>query len=135
MKHISLLFILIITGLAAYSQEMGAYTLGTSSGNVDCYYSLSECNGKTVVLLRFNNRNNTPVMLSWNEVFTTKQVSEKTIGYKQKQIRLAPGISAPRDCEDADHKAYIVGEADVHLAYRADITGFEFRDVTAVPAN
>ena len=120
---------------AGFAQSQNGYTLGTTAGNVDCYYSLTSCNGKTVVMLRFDNRNTAPVTISWQELFNTKQVPKSMPGFMNKQVSLAPGISEALNCEDQNHKEYISGEADVNRAYRAEITGFKFGQVSVKPGN
>ena len=129
------LFSLMAAGTAGFAQSGDGFALGTSAGNVDCYYNLTTCNGRTVVLLRFDNKNNAPVTILWNEAFTTKQVSKSLPGIRNKQVTLAPGISEATNCEDANHKEYIIGETDVSQTYRAEITGFKFREVSVKPAN
>ena len=110
----------MLIGISGFAQDKVKYTLGTTSGNVECYYNLTTCDGKTVVLLRFNNRNTTPVTISWKEVFTTKQFPEKAVGYWPKQVTIAPGISEAAGCGDTNHKGYILS--------------FEYNDVSITPA-
>ncbi len=135
MKRTLLLFFTLSTSLLVSAQEPPGYTLGKSADNVDCYYRISDCNGKTVLFLVFDNRNPSAVNVSWTELFSTKQVPEKTPGYKQKELLLAPGLSEAADCSITEDKVYIIDETDVHRAYRADITGFEFGNVQITPAN
>jgi len=135
MKRIFFLFGLMAISIAGFSQTQEGYTLGTTSGNVDCYYSITNCNGKTVVLLRFDNKNTSPVTVAWKEIFTTKQLPKSMPGHLNKQVTLAPGVSSVLNCEDMSHREYIIGEADVNQTYRADITGFRFGEVSVKPTN
>jgi hypothetical protein len=134
MKQVTLLFSLMLISLVGFAQGP-TYTLGTTSIDVDCYYSITSCNGKTVVMLRFDNRNTSPVTISWKEVFNTTLIPGSNPGYKVKQAILPPGVSEASSCTDVNHRDFIIGEADVSRAYRADITGFAFSDVTITPAN
>jgi hypothetical protein len=134
MKQVTFLFSLMLISLAGFAQGP-AYTLGTTASAVYCYYSITNCNGKTVVMLRFDNRNSSAVTISWKEEFNTTLVPGSNPGYKVKQAILPPGVSEASSCTDANHNNYIIGEADVSRTYRADITGFAFSDVTITPAN
>jgi len=129
MKRIFFLFSLSLLSISGFAQQP-AYTLDRTVDNVDCYYSLTQCNGKTVVLLKFNNRNASPVNISWKDQFTTSQIPQKTPGFKAYQIALPPGVSEPADCTDVSHKDFIINVDEVNMTYLADITGFEFSDVS-----
>ena len=129
-KRLLLLFSLLLLSIGSYAQ---GYTLDTTSGGVECYHQLSQCNGNTVVMLKFNNTNTSSVTISWKQLFATTEFPAITQGYKDRQLVLAPGETVAIDCNDAAHIACIIGPDDVSPAYIAVITQFAFKDVTATP--
>src|SRR5262245_57752092 len=81
------------------------WILDTTVGNVDCYHQVTDCNGKKVVFLKFNNKNNYKVTITWKEVFVTKQVPQKQDGaFGQKQLVITPGETSQTDCTDIKQK-------------------------------
>jgi hypothetical protein len=132
MKRVLFLFSLMLLSVQGFSQQ-AAYTLGLNAGNVDCYYVLDQCNGKTVVLLRFDNRNSSPVTISWEEQFTTVQMPQWSPGIKTKQMVLPVGVTELTGCGDPGNRLLIIHGTQVSHTYVADITGFAYTNVTVAP--
>jgi len=98
--------------------------------NVDFYHSIVSCNGKNVVLLKFNNRNNRKVRVAWKEAFDTQR--EKGIeGFLgQKQLELRPGITAQTNCNSIKFKEGIIQSHQVNPTYAADVLKFNYKDIS-----
>ena len=97
--------------------------------NVDLYHMITECEGKKVVFLKFNNRNLYKVKISWKEVFVT-QMEKAREGFRgMKQLVLPPGETAQSDCTDVKNKECIIISSQVSPAYPAEILKFEFKDI------
>ena len=130
----TILFAAFLLGCrAAQAQAPAGYTAGGSAGNVDCYYAITQCNGKTVVLLRFDNKNAAAVHLSWKEAFNTVEFPQTSPGLRTKQVTLAPGLSPAVNCQNNTQPELMIGEGDVTPTYIAHITGFGFTNLNVVP--
>ena len=106
------------------------WVLFSSVRNVDFFYRISDCSGKKVVFLKFNNRNAQRVKVTWKEVFSTQFEVDKE-GFKgTKQLLLPSGETAQADCSDIKVKELIVLPGHVNPAYEADIKRFNFRNIT-----
>lgn len=111
------------------------WILDKTVGNVDFYHRITDCDGKKAVFLKFNNKNNYKVSISWKEVFVTKQISEKKEGFfGQKKLVILPGETSPSDCSDKKNKVCLVGPDGVSPAYGAEIKEFYYKDISVTPA-
>jgi len=102
--------------------------------NVDFYHMLANCDGKKVVLLKFNNKNNHKVKVSWKEVFTTQfeKVVEGANG--QKQLIISTGETYSAGCNDNKIQELLVLPSQVRPTYAAQIKNFEFKNVDVTAA-
>ena len=97
--------------------------------NVDFYHMLANCDGKKVVLLKFNNRNNHKVKVSWKEAFDT-QFKKGEEGFAGKKIlTVAPGETFASGCGDSRYKDLLIMPAQVSPTYIAEISAFEFKEL------
>jgi hypothetical protein len=95
---------------------------------------MTECNGKKVVLLKFNNRNNYKIKVSWKEVFKT-QLEQQTESFRgQKQLVIAPGEIFESDCTNIKYKECLITSDQVSAAYGAEILKFDFKDINVSKA-
>lgn len=98
--------------------------------NVDFYHMLTNCNGKSVVLLKFNNKNDYKVKVSWKEVFTT-QLEKSVEGFNGiKQLFIGTGETMCSGCKDDKIKELLILPEQVTPSYGVSILGFAFKDVT-----
>ena len=105
------------------------WVLDKTVSNVDFYYMISECDGKKVVFLKFNNRNDKKVKVSWKEVFST-QFEKTREGFKgEKQLVLSKGETLQDDCKNVNVKQCIVLPSEVSSTYLAEIISFTFSQV------
>lgn len=110
-----------------YPASATEWKLDTTVGNVDLYYKIAACEGVNTVFLKFNNRNNYTVNISWKDLFITQQVTNKSAGVKgEKNLVLTPGETAAEDCEDTQNKECILFAEKEIPAYKATITAFHF---------
>lgn len=101
---------------------------------VELYHQLTSCNSKTVVLLKFNNKNSHKVKVSWKEVFTT-QLEKSVEGYNgKKQLFIGPGETFSSGCQDDKIKELLILPQQVKPTYEASIKAFEFKDIDVTPA-
>lgn len=111
-----------------------SWTLDTTVNGVEFYYSLVNCGDTRKVLLRFVNKQSGTVTVKWRESFITRQVSTPTNGEEGlKTLELKPGETKAMNCTDSAHPACVVNPEKAIPAYRADITGFSFREITVSP--
>lgn len=113
-----------------YPVSATEWKLDTTVGNVDLYYKIDACKGTNAVFLKFNNRNNYTVNISWKDLFVTQQVATKSAGVNgEKQLILTPGETVAEDCEDTKNKECILFAEKEIPAYKATITAFEFENI------
>ena len=105
------------------------WILDTTVNGVEFYHSIQECNGKQVVLLKFNNKNSMPVKVSWKELFTTQVEAKAAGGAGQKELVIPKGVTVPASCTDAVNKKNIILSSEVSPAYVAQIKGFSYKDI------
>jgi hypothetical protein len=106
-----------------------AWILDTTVNGVEFYHSIQECNGKQVVLLKFNNKNSASVKVSWKELFTTQVEAKAPGGAGQKELVIPKGVTMPANCTDAVNKKNIILSSEVSPAYVAEIKGFAYKDI------
>lgn len=107
------------------------WILDTEINGVEFYHSIGECNGKKVVFLKFNNKNNYKVTVSWKELFVTKQIRDKTAGFRgKKEMVLSVGETFASDCATNENEKLLILPIDVSPAYEAEIEKFEFNDIS-----
>ena len=110
------------------------WTLDTTVNGVEFYHSLVTCGDTRKVLLRFVNKQRGTVTVKWKESFITRQVSTPTNGEEGvKTLELKPGETKALNCNDSANPACVVNPEKAIPAYRADITGFSFREITVSP--
>ncbi len=120
-------FHLVIT---ANEPAITEWILDKSVGNVDFYHAITVCNGKKAVFLKFNNKNNYRVKVTWKEVFKIPP-GEKKDGYSgKKELVLAPGITSPKDCADVANKKNIILPGEIDPLSVNEILDFSFKEIT-----
>ena len=105
------------------------WVLVATVNNVDFYYQITDCSGKNVVLLKFNNRNASKVKVTWKEVFTTQFEKDRTGLAGTKQLLLATGETFEAACSEVKIKELVILPSQVNPAYSADIKKFGFKDI------
>jgi len=110
-----------------------SWILDATAGNVSFYHLLISCSGKNTVFLKFENKNNYSVKISWKETFLTKQTTQQMKGFAGlKELIIPPGaILSASSCADITCKDCIIFPEKVSPAYMADIINFGFKDITA----
>jgi hypothetical protein len=133
---VCLLLLFVFSFTTPAQQDNVGWKLDKTVNNVSFYHSQVACNGKKVILLKLANQNLYKVVVSWNELFVTKQIKEKTAGIAgQKELVLTPGEIYASGCNESKNRNLIILPADISPAYEADVEKFEFSDVTVSPAN
>lgn len=108
----------------------GEWVLDKTVSNVDFYHSITICNGKPVVFLKFINRNTGKVKVGWKEIFVTR-TKARVLGFNgKKELLLAPGTTTPADCTDASNKKIVIHGGDVDPMSVVEITNFIFQDIS-----
>jgi hypothetical protein len=106
------------------------WVLDKTVGNVDFYHSIIICNGKKSVFLKFNNKNNHAVKITWKEVFKTPTEETKDGYMGKKEMVLSSGITEPNDCADAGNKKSIILPSEVDPMAVIEILDFSFKEIT-----
>ena len=113
-----------------YPFAKSEWILDKSVGNVDFYYKIADCDGSNTVFLKFNNKNNYAVNITWKEMFITQQVAIKSAGMNGiKELIISPGETAASGCQDLKNERCIIFAKKAIPAYKATITQFEFQDI------
>jgi len=116
--------------------QNNGWILATSSGNVDFYYKMAECNGEKVVFLKFDNKNNYTVKVSWKEAVMDKVFNKVTNAYYgQKEINLAPGVTGNDNCSSSGCAECMVGLTNFAATHAVDAQNFQFREITVSPSS
>lgn len=114
------------SGAAAINWKLDA----TLSG-VEFYHAIMECNGRNVVFLRLNNKNNYKVAVSWKEEFATRQLENRTAGHSgRKQMVLFPGETLQENCSSTQCEDCLIVPEKAIPSYKADIIDFAYKDIT-----
>jgi hypothetical protein len=134
-KKLLLILFLFLSGLIhpqdnTTSTNSGFWVLDKTVKNVEFYHMISECSGKKVVFLKFNNKNNYKVKIAWKEVFQTKQQKEKIEGIKgTKELMLFPGIKSSDNCNTPNNTGLFISPEQVSLTHAVEILQFEFKEI------
>ena len=82
-------------------------------------------------LLKFENKNEKEVTVSWKEAFETAQVPEKrTPNETFKKITLAPGVTSQENCETIVKKECMIIPDEIASSYHATVTEYYFESVS-----
>lgn len=108
----------------------GDWVYDKTVDNVECYHMLANCEGTTVVLLKFNNRNSSQVTIAWKEVLATQLNPQQESYGGKKQLVILPGETYPESCSDAKAKKLRIIPDEAVPTYRAEIKSFAYKDVS-----
>ena len=145
LKQATLLRLLFLT-LFSLQLALQAAAQGTASGNltpplkwqldatiggVQFYHAITTCNGKKVVFLKFDNRNNSAVKVSWKEVFVLQQSATKVedlLG--RKQLTVQPGETFQSNCTEQKQQELLTPRVQqVTPVDKGEIVKFSFKDI------
>lgn len=105
------------------------WILDARDQKVEFYHSLIDCNGKAVVFLKFNNKNNYPVHISWRDVLVVNSSRTRQGLNTKKELLLAPGITTPSDCSDAINKLLILLPPQIAPLAVRQMVDYSFKEV------
>jgi len=106
-----------------------AWVLDKIVSNVEFYHMIGDCDGKKKVFLKFSNKNNCKVKISWKESFDT-QLEKHAKGFAgQKQIVLAKGEFVQGGCKTSNFKEVVIQPEQITPTYPAEVRAFEFVDI------
>lgn len=110
--------------------EDGKWILKKSTGNVSLYYKIGECNGSDVIFLKFDNKNNYNVRITWKESITDKANGAQIDNYKgQKELVLVPGVTQQDGCAGLNVEECVIRMTEVTPVRVVDPQELEFKDV------
>ena len=101
----------------------------TTVNNVDFYHQIVTCGNKKAVLLRFENKNNFNVEVSWKELITIEEQFTSDSKLETKTLIINPGITEPSSCSDNSKSLLIILATEVNPTFGASINGFNFEDI------
>jgi hypothetical protein len=117
--------------MASVSGDDNKWVLNKSVGNVDLFYKISECNGEKVIFLKFDNKNDYSVKITWKEAIADKVFGNVVDCHNgDKQLTLSPGITVQDDCTSALSPECRINVQNAIPTHVADPFGLEFKNVT-----
>jgi hypothetical protein len=125
-------------GIININQETkdDSWVLDTTLNNVVFYHKLVSCGDKKAVLLKFENRNNFNVEISWKEIIGSKQEPNPNDEFSTTNTLIIQlGITQPIDCSDTTNAALVVLPVEVSPMFIADIESFSFSSITVKELN
>ena len=130
----AIVFAFTSPGNVSYETPDG-WILDQTTGNVNLYHMITFCSGNKVVFLKFENKNDYAVKLSWQETFVTmdRSVEKKEGPFKSKELTVPTGETAASDCADQKQVLLIAKPDQDSPVYHADIRQFNFINVTVTP--
>lgn len=134
MKNMKLLsvFLLVLCLIGIKSQAQDNWSHDQTADGIDFYHQIAQCNGDSVVFLKFVNSNSHNVSITWTEVFDT-QTETGVLGFRgTRQIILTPGTTLQVDCADTNHSECLIVPLDVTPTHKVVIRSFAFANTTVV---
>ncbi|MFW5706343.1 MAG: hypothetical protein ACOC12_00350 [Bacteroidota bacterium] len=112
------------------------WTLNQSNNNVDFYHRIEVCDGQRTVLLMMVNRNDYPVEVSWQEVFTDKATQKNVQGYYgEKKVMIdASTTMQAKTCSEFDAEEFVIPLNMVTPTQVIDVQKFEFQNINVSDA-
>lgn len=107
------------------------WTLDKSTGNVEFYYKVGECDGQKAVFLKIVNKNDYDVQVSWKEVFQDKTLGKSIESYTgKKQIMIVSGKTMQAiSCTEKDSIELVILLSMVTPTHVVDMQKFEFSNI------
>ena len=105
------------------------WILDNEEQQVEFYHCLINCGGKAVVFLKFNNKNDHPVNISWKGVLTVSEGIAKENTFSKKELLIPPGITTPADCTEAVNKLMILLPSNVATVAMQQWVDYSFKEV------
>jgi hypothetical protein len=128
---ISLFIFLGNISFSAISGEDNKWTRDKSVSNVDLYYKISECNGEKVIFLKFDNKNDFSVKITWKEAIADKVFGNVVdCNYGEKQLTLPPGVTVQDGCSSISCPECQINVRTAIPTHEADPLNLEFKEVT-----
>ncbi len=115
--------------LPNFAAGTATWTLDATVNDVECYYKIENCNGSTIVFLKFNNKNANNVKITWNEVYTTQLEKAAPGFFGQRELVLLPGVTSEYDCNGV-HEVLVLRTAQISPAYPVEVKQFNFSNIT-----
>jgi hypothetical protein len=107
-----------------------SWILNTTVNNVVFYHKLVSCGDKKAVLLKFENKNNFEVEVSWKQIVGSVQVPNPNDDLASNNtLVLKPGTTEPNDCSDIENDILVVLPNEVSPMFIADIETFNFSSI------
>lgn len=134
MKNMKLLsiFLLVLCLMSIKSQAQDNWSYDQTVDGIDFYHQIAQCNGDSVVFLKFINSTNHNVLISWTGVFDT-QTETGVLGWRgTKKMILTPGTTLQVDCADTNHPECLIGFFDVTPTHKVVIKSFAFAKIMVV---
>lgn len=113
-----------------------SWVLDMTINNVAFYHKIIICNNQKAVLLKFDNKNNFDVEVSWMSLVGSNQTPNPNQEYaKTQSLIIKPGISEPNDCLDNTIPELILLQKDVNPTFPAEVESFNFLRVKITELN
>lgn len=126
---------MIVFSMSVNAQDE-SWTLQTTVENVNFYYQIVDCDDNSVILLKFDNKNDFDVKVYWKQIIGTEQVPNTTQeSVQQFEVVLNSGVTAPEGCTDQTLENLVIMPFEVDPTYLAEITNFSFSSISIEKTN
>jgi hypothetical protein len=125
-------------GIINMNQETkdDSWVLDTTLNNVVFYHKLVSCGDRKAVLLKFDNKNNFNVEISWKQIVNSKQEPNATDEFSSLNTLIVnSGSVEATDCSDSNNDLLVVLPGEASPMYIADILSFSFSNIVVKEIN
>lgn len=125
-------------GIININQETkdDSWVLDTTLNNVVFYHKLVSCGDRKAVLLKFDNKNNFNVEISWKQIVNSKQEPNATDEFSSLNTLIVnSGSVEATDCSDSNNDLLVVLPGEASPMYIADILSFSFSNIVVKEIN
>lgn len=123
-------FVVLSISAFAFSQNnTPAWKLNASINNVDFYYSISVCNGKQVVFLRFVNKNTKAATITFKEALKTSAGTEEASIEGKKKIVIQPGETFAQSCSENNCNDCMLLPERAVPTHKINVQDFVFKEI------
>jgi hypothetical protein len=107
------------------------WTLYKTVANIEFYHQVAECDGKKIVLLKFNNKTQQKVTIQWKDSFEMNPGEPNMLHQTSavKSIVLLPGTTSATDCNNTKQKALLSQPPQLSPIYKAEPFKFSFSEI------
>jgi hypothetical protein len=131
------LLLLAINAQAQTRADKKGWVFDKTVDGVDFYHKITNCEGRKLVFLKFDNKNDFNVTVSWKETFIvepeegfrTKSSGKSERFAAQKSLELSPGIVFESDCLTVKHMELVARPTPLSPVDETEVMQFSFKEI------